>query len=198
MKKISTLFKKDPNDLGRVINEINPENEWVINDYGDVIPTQKLDGSACAVIDGRLYKRYDCKIDKKTGEYKKPIPTNAIPCQGADKLSGHHPHWVEVRGNNPENKYHIEAWQELLGDDFDTPKDGTYELCGPKINGNNESLKTHLLIPHGHAVLNGLKDFSFENIKKYLEATDIEGIVFHNVFDDRMCKIRKSDFGIKR
>lgn len=29
MRKISTLYKKDPNDLGRVINEINPENEWV-------------------------------------------------------------------------------------------------------------------------------------------------------------------------
>jgi hypothetical protein len=25
MKKISTLFKKDPKDLGKVINEINPE-----------------------------------------------------------------------------------------------------------------------------------------------------------------------------
>lgn len=29
MKKISTLFKKDINNLGRVINKINPENEWV-------------------------------------------------------------------------------------------------------------------------------------------------------------------------
>jgi len=32
MKKISTLFKKDPNDLGRVINEINPENQWVFDE----------------------------------------------------------------------------------------------------------------------------------------------------------------------
>ena len=29
MKKLSTLFKKDPNDLGRVINEVNPENGCV-------------------------------------------------------------------------------------------------------------------------------------------------------------------------
>lgn len=31
MKKISTLYKKDPNDLSRVINEIAPENQWVID-----------------------------------------------------------------------------------------------------------------------------------------------------------------------
>ena len=33
MKKLSTLFKKDPNNLGRVINEANPENEWVFLEY---------------------------------------------------------------------------------------------------------------------------------------------------------------------
>jgi hypothetical protein len=30
MKKLSTLFKKDPNDLRLVINEITSENRWVI------------------------------------------------------------------------------------------------------------------------------------------------------------------------
>ena len=33
MKKISTLFKKDTNDLGRVINDMNPENQWVFDDW---------------------------------------------------------------------------------------------------------------------------------------------------------------------
>jgi hypothetical protein len=37
----------------------------------------------------------------------------------------------------------------------------------------------------------------FENLKTYLEVVDIEGIVFHHP-DGRMCKLRKSDFGIKR
>ena len=31
MIKIKTLFKKDPKDLGRVINEINPLNSWVMS-----------------------------------------------------------------------------------------------------------------------------------------------------------------------
>lgn len=43
-----------------------------------------------------------------------------------------------------------------------------------------------------------LKDFDFESIKKILQYLDIEGIVFHDSKSDKMCKIRKSDFGIKR
>jgi len=33
---------------------------------------------------------------------------------------------------------------------------------------------------------------------KYLETANIEGIVFHHKYDDRMCKLRKSDFGLSR
>lgn len=44
MKKISTLYKKKPENLGRVINEVNPENEWVFN--GEGIATRKFDGTA--------------------------------------------------------------------------------------------------------------------------------------------------------
>ena len=43
--------------------------------------------------------------------------------------------------------------------------------------------------------------FEHQKLKKdYLSdiSNDIEGIVFHHKFDDRMCKLRKSDFGIKR
>ena len=41
-------------------------------------------------------------------------------------------------------------------------------------------------------------DLSFEGLRQYLEVTDIEGVVFHDKLSDKMCKIRKSDFGIKR
>lgn len=93
MKKISTLYKKDPNDLGRVINEVNPENAWVFTDAG-VIATQKYDGTACAIIDGQLYKRYDVKKGKN-------VPPFAIPCQDPDPVTGHWPHWVLCDRYNP-------------------------------------------------------------------------------------------------
>ena len=80
---------------------------------------------------------------------------------------------------------------------IDKKEDGTYELCGKKVQGNPENIEGHKLIKHGSEVLS-LEDDSFEYIKQYLTENDIEGIVFHHRNDDRMCKIRKSDFGIKR
>ena len=44
----------------------------------------------------------------------------------------------------------------------------------------------------------GITDLSFEGLRQYLEVVDSEGIVFHDKLSDKMCKIRKSDFGIKR
>ena len=74
---------------------------------------------------------------------------------------------------------------------------GTYELCGNKVQGNPEKIDGHKLIKHGTEKLS-LEDDSFEYIKQYLTDNDIEGIVFHHRDDERMCKIRKSDFGIRR
>jgi hypothetical protein len=182
MRKISTLFKKDTNNLGRVINEVNLEHEWVFN-YG--IPTRKFDGTSCAIIDGELYKRFDLKKGRT-------LPPNAIPCQEADKITGHHPHWVKCQRNDQSSKYHFMAFDEL-----ENKLDGTYELCGEKVQGNPEKIKGHKLIKHGCEVLD-IKDFSFDSLRAFLETTDIEGIVFYHLTDERMCKIRKTDFGIKR
>jgi hypothetical protein len=182
MKKISTLFKKDPNDLGRVINEINPENEWV---FTDGIPTRKFDGTATAIINGELYKRYDVKKGRQ-------VPDGAIPCQEADLITGHHPHWLKCERSKNEDKYFFEGF-----DNLDNKKDGTYELIGEKVQGNPEKIKGHMLVRHGVVKLS-LEDDSFEYLKQYLEQADIEGIVFHHKSDSRMCKLRKSDFGISR
>lgn len=196
MKKISTFFEKDPNNLGRVINKVKEENKWV---FQSGIPTQKFDGTSCAIIKGELYKRYDAKVNKRTGK-KKPIPVGAIPCQDADEKSGHHPHWVKCNRDNNQDKYHFEAFDKLDVNKKFAPQnhlDGTYELCGEKIQGNPEGIRGHELIKHGSQVIY-IEDYSFEGIRDLLEKRNIEGIVFKHMVDDRMCKIRKSDFGLKR
>jgi len=184
MKKISTLFKKNPDDLSRVINEINPENQWVFDEPG--IPTRKFDGTAAAIFNGELYKRYDVKKGKQ-------VPENAIACQEPDLITGHWPHWVKCERCNPEDKYFFEGFDNLICKD-----DGTYELCGPKVQSNPEKFTCHNLILHGCCKLS-ITDFSFESVKRYLSnpEIDIEGIVFHG-FCGKMCKIKKSDFGISR
>jgi hypothetical protein len=168
MKKISTLYKKNPNNLGSIINEINPDNAWAL----EATATRKYDGTSSAIIDGELYKRYDAKI-KSDGTYKRPIPAHAIPCQAADLISGHHPHWVKCNRNDKGDQYHFEGFDAL-----ETKKDGTYELCGPKVQKNPEKMIGHQLIEHGQEVLT-ISDRSFDGLKQYLSENDIEGIVFH-------------------
>lgn len=182
MKKISTLFKKDPNNLALIINEVNPENNWVFNP--PTIATRKFDGTACAIIDGELYKRYDVKKGKRA-------PKNAIPCQKPDLITGHWPHWVKCIREDKSDQYHFEVF------DLSKLSDGTFELVGPKIQGNPEKYRSHQLIRHGYEVVPKITDF--EQLREYLTTHDIEGIVYHaEDLTGRMCKIRKSDFGLKR
>ena len=183
MKKMQTVFKKDPNDLSRVINEV--QEQWVLD--GEGVATRKWDGTACMVLNGELYKRYDCKRGKTP-------PEGAIPCQEPDP-HGHWPHWVKCDRNNPADKYHWEAFDTVDKYRDGHRADGTYELCGPKINGGKEKLSNHWLVPHGFHSYHTLKR-TFEAIRDFLEKTEIEGIVFHHP-DGRMAKIRRSDFGLK-
>ena len=182
MRKMKTLFKKDPNDLGRVIDVVDPDNYWV-EEFG--IPTRKFDGTSCSIINGELYKRFDLKKGRV-------LPPNSIPCQEADRITGHHPHWTKCDRIDYSNKYHFEAFDLL-----ENKEDGTYELCGEKVQSNPEKIKGHKLIKHGSEVLN-ISNFTFNFLRLFLKMNDVEGIVFHHKNDDRMCKIRKSDFGIKR
>ena len=82
---------------------------------------------------------------------------------------------------------------------MDAKEDGTYELCGNKVQGNPEKIEGHKLVRHGCEVLQ-LPSLEFEDLKAFLSdaSNDIEGIVFHHKSDGRMCKLRKSDFGVRQ
>lgn len=84
MKKIPTLFEREYKDhkVVKVLPKVHPGMEWVLE--GEGIATVKYDGSCCAVIDGKFYKRYDCKKGKVP-------PEGFIPCCEPDKITGHWP-----------------------------------------------------------------------------------------------------------
>jgi hypothetical protein len=178
MKKIPCLFKRDFSDRRRpiLLEEVTPGCEWVL--AGEGVATRKWDGTACMVLNDKLYARYDCK------EGKIP-PPGSLPCQpDPDSLTGHWPHWVPAEG--PQYKWHQEAFVGKYLDD-------TYELVGPKVNGNPEHLKSHILIRHGaDGVL--IYGRSFSSLKSWLETAPFEGIVFHRSNGD-MAKIRRDDYG---
>lgn len=159
-----------------------PDAEWVL--AGEGVATRKWDGTPFLVREGRLYKRYDAK-------HGKTPPANWEPLQPApDPESGHWPGWLPV-GDGPEDAAIREAAQVGM-----PGIDGTYELCGPKVNRNPEDFPTHVLVPHGARRLDDAPR-SFEELRAYFQAHDIEGIVWHHP-DGRMVKIKGKDFGIRR
>lgn len=163
-------------------NEVVSGAEWVL--AGEGTATRKYDGTCCMVRNGELYKRYDAKIGKQP-------PPGFEPAQDPDSITGHWPGWLPV-GDGPDDRWHREAFNLA----FIALKDGTYELCGPKVQGNPEGFPEHVMIPHGKDILADCPR-DFERLKKYLAQNDIEGIVWHHP-DGRMVKIKGKDFGIKR
>lgn len=187
MKKIPSLFKRNYDGDRLVYDEVVPGCEWVLDGQG--ISTRKWNGTSCMIKDGILYKRYDAKNGKIP-------PINFIPAQDFDKETGHWPGWVPV-GNNMDEKWHIEAFNKLINSEISFQNGQTFELCGPKIQGNPEGFHEHILIPHplpGDGCSHCPRDF--HGIKEYLRDNKIEGIVFHHA-DGRMCKIKRKDFGFR-
>jgi hypothetical protein len=182
VKKIPTMFERDWNgDRSRVVNQPHTDCAWVFAGEGKA--TRKLDGTCCLVRDGRLFKRRELrKGDTAPAEFEQA---------DFDEETGKTVGWVPV-SDGPEDRYHREAWAFVSG----ACPDGTYELVGPKIQGNPEGRDCHMLSPHG---LHEMKDAprTFDELKEWLPSQDIEGIVFHHP-DGRMAKIKLRDFGLKR
>jgi hypothetical protein len=185
MKKIPTLFKRDFSNKGQIIPEYNDGTDWVLR--GEGVATRKFDGMAALVRDDKLYKRYEVRPGKFT-------PSN-FEMVDFDETTGKAVGWVEV-GWGSEDKYFREAIAGYSPDHVDL-LDGTYELLGPKVQGNAEGVHVHILKLHADA--DTLEDVpvEFEALKAWLAGRDIEGVVWRHP-DGRMVKIKKKDFKLKR
>ena len=175
MKKIISLYQRNYDGDRLVRDELVPGAEWV--PAGEGIATRKFDGTCCMVRAGQLYKRYDAKAGKTP-------PAGFEPAQEPDAVTGHHPGWLPV-GDGPDDRWHREAMKPELAD-------GTYELVGPKIQGNPEGYAAHALVSHGVEILSDAPR-TFAALKDYLIARNIEGVVWHHP-DGRMVKIKRKDF----
>ncbi len=180
MKKTPTIFDRDWNgDRSRVVDVPNPKCDWVFE--GEGIATRKLDGTCCMIRDGALFKRRELRKGEQS-----PVDFEAADY---DEETGKTIGWVPV-GDGPEDQWHREAFDPTL-------TDGTYELLGPKIQGNPEALEHHYLMPHSGAKIYDDVPRNFVGIREWLSGKDIEGLVFHHP-DGRMAKIKLRDFGMKR
>lgn len=180
MKKIPTIFVRNPENMREVLDTHHPDCEWVFD--GEGVATRKYDGTCCKVEDGKLWKRREVKPGK-------PIPAGFVEEQ-FDNNTGKRVGWMPVDCTGKQDQYHCEAF---TGNE----PDGTYELCGPKMQKNPEKYENHVLVPHAEAEQYADCPRDMKGLQEWLIDKDIEGIVFHHP-DGRMAKIKKRDFNLKR
>jgi len=198
MQKIKSLFKRDYEGNRQVIDEVVPGSEWVQN--GEGVATIKQDGTSCLLHDGQMWKRYDRKLSDQATRRKKKgdsgpweLADYKVAPDGwetaeaePDENTGHWPGWLLV-SDAPDDQWHREAFDPSL-------PNGTYELVGPKIQGNLYNLSKHELWKHGAQTTQAPRTFG--QLREWFESHAIEGIVWHHP-DGRMVKIKRKDFGLQ-
>lgn len=181
MKKIPTLFIRDwDGDRRYVLREVTPGCEWVIG--GEGVPTRKLDGT-CFMLDedGDWWARREVKEGKSA-------PSGFVPLE-TDPETGKTVGW-EPASQSSFARLHAEA---VTDHHAITWLPGTYELIGPKVNGNPECSDRHILVMHVLVERFGEVPRDFDGLAAWLHAHPYEGIVWHHP-DGRMAKIKKRDF----
>lgn len=183
MQKIPTLFVRNPDDRRHVLPEVTPGCEWVL--AGEGRATRKWDGT-CTMLDedGNWWARREVKPGKTTPPGYVPVST--------DETTGKTVGWEPI-AQSSFAKFHAEALAVVSA-----PPPGTYELIGPKINGNPEDYPGHVLMSHGWAPFSERLDFEnaprdYDILRDWLTARPHEGIVYHHP-DGHMAKIKKRDF----
>lgn len=183
MKKIPTVFARDfAGDPRYVTQEVTPGCEWVL--AGEGVPTRKWDGT-CVMLDpdGGWWARREVKPGKTA-------PAGFV-IEEADELTGKQVGWEPATQS---------GFAKHLSDAtlFRHTRPGTYELVGPKINGNPDHFKNHEVVPHGWAPDEVLTDLEttprdFDGLAAWLAIRGYEGIVWHHP-DGRMAKLKRRDF----
>lgn len=192
MIKIPTLYLRDWDHPKKIVTpEINPECDWVFR--GEGTATRKYDGTAM-MFDGQSW--WSRRVVKIGGQ-----PPLGYMEVDEDKTTGTVYGWEPVEFS-PFSKYVTEAFENLQvelcceASDIDP---GTYELIGPKVNGNPEGeWEGHRLINHDHAeevwIFRGDFDIMREQILALRNNYGAEGVVWHHP-DGRMAKLKWRDFG---
>lgn len=179
MRKIPTLFERDPDDRAHVLRTVNPAAAWVL--AGEGIATRKYDGTAVMYDDitGRWFARREVKPGKSPPDNFQPIEFDAT----TRKTVG----WEPIEQSSF-HKFFIEALETHEGVIDGT---GTFELIGPKIQGNPEKFAHHDIVRHGQFHLDAPRDY--DGLRTWLLAHEYEGIVWHHP-DGRMAKLKRRDF----
>ena len=180
MQKIPTLFERDEDDRRFVTDKVTPGCEWVL--AGEGVATRKYDGT-CVMLDGE--GEWWARREVKPG---KTPPPNYVPVT-TDEVTGKTMGWEPIAQSS-----FAKAFAETECAGF---QPGTYELVGPKVNGNPEGFDSHALVRHADAETFGATGVprSYADLAKLVQALGRqgwEGLVWHHP-DGRMAKLKARD-----
>lgn len=188
MRKIPTLFVRDQYERRYVTSEVTPGCEWVLD--GEGVATRKYDGT-CVML--RIEDGEIVGLARREVKLGKPAPSRweQITCLDpvTEKWIGWEP--IEQSGFVFPFAEALSQVKDLVPDA--SPAPGTYELCGPKINGNPERFAFHVLVSHDLAehvdvdVTGG-----YLTIRAVVARLPYEGVVWHHP-DGRMTKLKRRD-----
>ncbi len=190
MKKIPTLFLREN---GRLTNIINPAAEWIMTEPS--VPYRKWDGTCVKFKNNMWFARREVKSNQT-------VPSG-FQLEEHDPITKKSFGWVSIF-NSSFLKYFKEAIElspyenDLYGTNYGFIP-GSYELMGPKINGNPEKLDNHRLMRHAASPVLGdltLIDYNnnpFNQLKTALTALPVEGVVWYGDEGKRV-KLKRKDF----
>src|SRR5262249_38315072 len=128
MREIPTIFVRDANDRGVVTSQPPPARDWGFPGGGG--PTPQEDGPGWTYDGDRCGARREVKPDR-------PTPDGFVLVE-TDPTTGKSVGWEPVE-QSAFAKFHAEAVR-AGGPEWHT---GSYELVGPKVNGNPERATGH-------------------------------------------------------
>lgn len=172
MNKTPSLFARNFDLPGNPLTtDFSPGTEWVLDGIGE--PTRKYDGT-CVMLDnaGKWWARREVKPGKNPPPNFQPVEEDDVTL----KLMGWEP--IEQTGFVKYLKEALDTIATMNGETlltYDRP--GTYELCGPKINGNPEGYLEHVLIYH--------KDAEKLRVTQPLMEQELRNVLFSVVYSTR-------------
>lgn len=202
MRKIPTVFRRDPEQPELITRDVHPDCRWVLD--GEGVPLRKLDGTCMGYFPAvrgevRIHDGIGSSEVHEPGDVtgvwlaRREVKRGQTAPDGfvlgeADPVTGKAVGWVPVE-QSPFHRYFAEALPRIGC----SPFFGTYELCGPKVNGNPEKIAIHHLFRHQDIErLHGVPR-DFDGLIEWLLADcHGEGAVWHHP-DGRMAKLKVRD-----
>lgn len=145
MKKIPMLFQLDWDDEGRSFVNFAQFNDTARTRlaFGNAVPTRKIDGTAMMLDEnGKWWARRIVKPGKDAPAGFQEVAFD----ENTSKRVG----WMPAE-DSPFAKF----WRKALDNEAEEFAPGTFELIGPKINGNPENVEKDMLVAHGTTVIRG-------------------------------------------